>query len=157
DINHMNGEVTLRTALDWSLNVPAVKVMQYAGVDNVRRLVQRMGITSWGPGATWGLSSALGSLAVTPLEMEQAYTVFANYGFYIPLHGIDRITDSAGDVLYNYIAPQPVQVLDPRVAFLITSILTDNASRAGDFGPCNPLYLAQYNGPGHYHFGTGGD
>jgi len=157
DLNHMNGEVTLRTALDWSLNVPAVKVMQYAGVDNVRRQVQRMGITTWKQGDTWGLSSALGSLDVTPFEMAQAYTVFANYGLFIPLRGIDRITDSAGNELFTYHVPTPVQVMDPRVAFLMTSILTDNASRAGDFGACNPLYLAQYHGAGQYHFGTGGD
>ena len=157
DTSEMNAEVTLRTALDWSLNVPAVKVMQYAGVDNVRTQVERMGITHWKQGDAWGLSSALGSLDVTPFEMAQAYTVFANYGQFIPLHGINQITDSAGNILYQYVVPQPVQVMDPRIAFLMTSILSDNASRAGDFGPCNPLYLAQYHGAGQYRFGTGGD
>jgi penicillin-binding protein 1A len=139
DNTEATGQVTLRTALDWSLNIPAIKVMQFAGVQNVENLVERMGITQWV--GTWGLSSVLGALQVTPFEMVQAYTVFANYGYYIPLHGVNYITDSSGNVLYRYVVPTPVQVMDPRVAFLITSILSDNASRAGDFGPCNPLYL----------------
>jgi membrane peptidoglycan carboxypeptidase len=140
--NEAAGQVTLRTAIDWSLNVPAVKVMQFAGVDNVKNLVERMGITQWK--GTWGLSSVLGSLDVTPFEMVQAYTVFANYGQFIPLHGINSITDSSGNVLYRYVVPTPVQVMDPRIAFLITSMLSDNASRAGDFGSCSPLYLDPY-------------
>jgi membrane peptidoglycan carboxypeptidase len=139
DPTEVTGLDTLRTALDWSLNIPAVKVMQFAGVDNVRMMTERMGITD--AKGTWGLSSALGALGITPFEMVQAYTVFANYGEFIPLHGIDYITDSTGNVLYKYVTPTPVQVMDPRVAFLMTSILSDNASRAGDFGPCSPLYL----------------
>lgn len=136
------GQVTLRTAIDWSLNIPAVKVMQFAGIDNVMNLVERMGITQWKN--SWGLSSVLGSLDVTPFEMAQAYTVFANYGQFIPLHGINSITDGSGNVLYRYVVPTPVQVMDPRIAFLITSMLSDNASRAGDFGACSPLYLDPY-------------
>jgi penicillin-binding protein 1A len=146
DPTEVAGQVTLRTALDWSLNIPAVKVMQFAGVDNVKALVERMGITQWE--GTWGLSSVLGALDVTPFEMVQAYTVFANYGQFIPLHCINSITDSSGNVLYHYVVPTPVQVMDPRVAFLMTSILSDNASRAGDFGPCSPLYLDPGNTPG---------
>ncbi len=148
------GRVTLRTALDWSLNIPAVKVMQFAGISDVQALAERMGITQWK--GTWGLSSVLGALDVTPYEMAQAYSVFQNYGQYTPLHAISQITNSAGDVLYNYSAPQPVQVMDPRIAFLITSILSDNASRAGDFGSCSPLYLAPYFGTTHPHYSSEG-
>ena len=133
------GELTLRMALQWSLNIPAVKVMQFAGVDAVRQNAIRMGVTKWTN--DWGLSSVLGSLDVTPYEMAQAYTVFANYGQYIPLHAINEITDSAGNVLFQYHVPKPVQVMDPRIAYMITNVLSDNNARAGDFGPCSPLYL----------------
>jgi penicillin-binding protein 1A len=136
------GTITLRTALQNSLNIPAVKVMQFAGVEDVERNAMRMGITKWQKGATWGLSSVLGSLDVTPFEMVQAYTVFANYGQYIPLHGINRITDSLGNMLYQYQVPaKPAQVLSPQVAFLISNILSDNKERQKDFGACSPLYL----------------
>ena len=138
--NQFWGNITLRTALQNSLNIPAVKVMQFAGVDDVRTMAMRMGITQWLPGAKWGLSSVLGTLDVTPYEMIQAYTVFANYGQFIPLHSIDKITDSSGDTLFQYTQPRPVQVMSPQVAFLVTSVLSDNFTRAKDFGACSPLF-----------------
>jgi membrane peptidoglycan carboxypeptidase len=136
------GTVTLRHALQDSLNIVAVRVMRYAGVDNVRQMAERLGVTQWAQGDRWGLSSALGSLDVTLYEMVQAYTIFANYGQFIPLHAIDHITDGSGNVVYQYAPPAvPQQVLDPRIAYMITSILSDNPSRADEFGGCSPLYL----------------
>jgi membrane peptidoglycan carboxypeptidase len=136
------GDVTLRHALQDSLNIPAVRVMQFAGVNNVRQMAARLGVTQWAQGARWGLSSALGSLDLTVYEMVQAYTVFANYGQFIPLHAIDRITDASGNLVYQFAPPaRPQQVLDPRIAFMITSVLSDNPSRADEFGGCSPLYL----------------
>ena len=136
------GEITLRHALQWSLNIPAVKVMEFAGTSDVRTNLQRMGVTDYR--GTFGLSTVLGTLEVHPIEMVQAYSVFANYGQYIPLHAINRISDSQGNVLYQYQVPAPVQVMDPRVAFLITNVLSDNAARAEDFGGCSDLYLDPY-------------
>jgi membrane peptidoglycan carboxypeptidase len=131
--------MTLRQALQMSLNIPAVKVMQFAGVDDVKRNVMRMGIRDWE--GTWGLSSVLGTLNVHLIDLVQAYTVFANYGQYIPEHAIESITDTAGNVLFEYHSPKPVQVLSPQVAFLINSVLSDNPARAKEFGTCSVLYL----------------
>jgi membrane peptidoglycan carboxypeptidase len=136
-----HGEITVRQALQWSLNIPAVKTMQFVTVADAEREAERMGITQWAPGSSWGLSSVLGSLDVTPFEMVQAYTVLANYGQYIPLHTINKITDSTGRELFRYQVPQPVQVMDPRIAYLVTSVLQDNVTRTPDFGMCSPLYL----------------
>jgi membrane peptidoglycan carboxypeptidase len=134
-----HGEITVRQALQWSLNIPAVKTMQFATVSDVERNAVRMGVTTWQN--TWGLSSVLGSLDVTPFEMVQAYTVLANYGQYIPLHAINKIADSGGNVLFQYQVPQPVQVMDPRIAYMVSSVLEDNVTRTPDFGMCSPLYL----------------
>jgi penicillin-binding protein 1A len=140
NISQFNAEVTLRKALQWSLNIPAIQVMTYAGVDDVKANALRWGIHhSWE--GQWGLSSVLGSLDVTLYDMTQVYTVFANYGQYIPLNAIDHITDASGRVIYQYHMPAPVQVMSPQTAFMITSILSDNPARAGDFGTCSPLYL----------------
>ncbi|MFI5272100.1 MAG: transglycosylase domain-containing protein [Ktedonobacterales bacterium] len=139
---HFKGEITLRHALQWSLNIPAVKVMQFAGTDAVRTNLNRLGVTDYR--GTFGLSTVLGTLEVHPIEMVQAYSVFAHYGQYIPLYAINSISDSQGNVLYQYHQPAPVQVMDPRVAFLITSVLTDNAAREADFGGCSDLYLDPY-------------
>ncbi|HEU5441283.1 MAG TPA: transglycosylase domain-containing protein, partial [Ktedonobacterales bacterium] len=138
------GEITLRRALQWSLNIPAVKVMQFAGVNDVRTNAMRWGLHP-NPKSVWGLSSVLGTIEVHPIDMVQVYSVFANGGQYIPLHAIDSISDSAGNVIYQYHVPQPVQVMDPRVAFLITNVLSDNAARAQDFGSCSFLYLDPAN------------
>jgi membrane peptidoglycan carboxypeptidase len=130
--------VTIRQALQMSLNIPAVKAMQFVGTPDAQRQAARFGIH---PEGTWGLSSVLGALDVHLIDMVQAYTVFANYGQYIPLRAIDRITDSFGNVLYQYHVSQPVQVISPQVAYMITSVLSDNAARTPEFGPCSPLYL----------------
>lgn len=132
------GELTLRSALQNSLNIPAVKVMQYAGIQDVKRNTARMGLRDYT--GTWGLSSVLGTLDVTPYDMAQMYTVMANYGQFIPLHAIDRITDSLGNSLFTYQQPRPVQVLTPQATYMTTSVLEDNGARE-EFGLCSPLYL----------------
>jgi penicillin-binding protein 1A len=139
DDHHLTPSITIRDALQLSQNIPAVKAMQFAGISDVQQQAMRMGITDWR--GSWGLSSVLGTLNVPLIEMVQAYTVFANYGQYIPLHGINQITDALGNVLYHYQAPAPVQVMSPQVAYMITSILTDNLARAPEFGRCSVLYL----------------
>jgi membrane peptidoglycan carboxypeptidase len=152
DNNHLAANLTVRNALQLSQNIPAVETMQFAGVNNVKANAQRWGITNWQ--GTWGLSSAIGSLDVHLIDMVQAYTVFANYGEFIPLHAIDHITSAAGAVVYQYQQPKPVQVLDPRIAYLITSILSDNVARRPEFGPCSPMYLDADPADCGAHFGN---
>lgn len=154
DNHHLSPNLTLRNALQLSQNIPAVKTMQFAGVDDVRQNAMRWGIHSWRDGSIWGLSSALGTLEVHLIDMVQVYTVFANYGQYIPLNAIDHITDSSGDLLFQYHVPQPVQVLSPQIAFLITSILSDNLARAPEFGHCSVLYLDPSTDDCYYHNGN---
>lgn len=150
------GEMTLRHALQNSRNIPAVKVMQYAGVSNVERNAIRMGLTSWK--GTWGLSSVLGTLDVTPFSMAQMYSVIGDYGQYVPLYAINSITDSSGNAIFQYHVPQGVQVLSAQVAFMMMSVLSDNAARQSEFGACSPLYLDPLispDDPSYIHAGTG--
>lgn len=139
------GEMTLRRALQNSRNIPAIKVMQYAGIADVQRNAMRMGLRTWE--GSWGLSSVLGTLDVTPYDMAQMYSVFANYGQFIPFYAIDRITDSSNNVLFQYQQPRPVEVLSPQVAYMITSVLDDNWARQPEFNPCTPLYLDPLTSP----------
>jgi membrane peptidoglycan carboxypeptidase len=152
DNNHLARNMTIRNALQLSQNIPAVETMQFAGVQNVARNAQRWGIHDWR--GVWGLSSAIGSLDVHPIDMVQVYTVFANYGQFIPLHAIDRITDATGKVVYQYQQPAPVQVLTPQAAFLLTSVLSDNPSRIAEFNVCSPMYLDPSKGDCYYHHGN---
>ncbi len=137
-----HGPVRLRTALANSYNVPAVLVLQDLGVPRLIEFAQQMGISSWNsdPGS-YGLSLTLGGGEVTPLELANVYAVFANGGKRIPPTTILRVEKSDGEVLYEHSAPEAVQVLDERVAYLISNILDDDAARWLAMGRDNPLEL----------------
>src|SRR5437763_8766752 len=88
--NQFHGQTTLRSALGNSLNIPAVKTLEFVTVPTAIDLATKMGITTWGPqsGKDVGLSLVLGGAEVRPYDMAQVYATFANNGRKIPLVGI---------------------------------------------------------------------
>lgn len=127
------GPVTVRRALANSLNIPAVEVMQKVGVDQGVSEAQNFGITTLKSPSDYGLSFVLGAANVPLLELTNVYAMFANQGVYNSPTAILQIKDKNGNTLYTYsTSPQPV--LDPGVAFLISSILSDDRARAEEFG-----------------------
>ncbi len=138
-----HGQVTARTALGNSLNVPAVKTLEYVGVPRVLDLGRNMGITTWKDDGSkhFGLSLTLGGAEVRPLDLAQVYSTLANNGVKRPLVGIRRITDADGNVMEDYKVPPGEQVLDPRAAYLVTSILSDPAAKLFTYGRDTPLIL----------------
>ncbi|MCZ7672990.1 MAG: penicillin-binding transpeptidase domain-containing protein [Chloroflexi bacterium] len=78
---------------------------------------------------------------MTPLDLTTAYATFANGGQRVEPVSILRVVKSNGDVLYDHPAAPGEQVLDPRVAFLISDILDDDAARTPAMGSDNPLAL----------------
>jgi len=137
------GPVTIRQSLSNSLNIPAVKIMGLAGIDNVLRTASDMGITTLTQRDRYGLSLVLGSGEVKPVEMAGAYSVFATGGIKRDVTPILKITDANGKEIYNYERNQPKekQVLDPQIAYEISSILSDNNSRSLVFGTRTQLYF----------------
>ncbi len=137
-----HGSVRLRDALANSYNVPAVLVLQDIGVPRLVEFAGQMGVTSWANDPSrYGLSLTLGGGEVTPLELTAAYSVFANGGFSIPPTAILKVEKTSGEVLYEYQPPAPQQVIDPRIAYLISDILDDDAARVPAMGRNNPLDL----------------
>jgi penicillin-binding protein 1C len=137
-----HGPVRLRGALANSYNVPAVLALQDVGVPRFMEFARQLGISSWtGDSSSYGLSLTLGGGEVTPLELTGAYAIFANGGNQMPPTAVLRVTKSNGEVLYEYQPPPPTAVLDPRVAFLISDILDDDAARVPAMGSQNPLAL----------------
>ncbi|HET9839484.1 MAG TPA: PBP1A family penicillin-binding protein [Candidatus Angelobacter sp.] len=112
------GQVTAQFALANSLNNATVKVAEMVGYDKVANLARTSGITS--VKATPAM--ALGSYDATPLEMASAYTVFSNNGQRISPIMVRSVRDANGDILGNY-DPQKSQVLDPRVSYVITTMM----------------------------------
>jgi membrane peptidoglycan carboxypeptidase len=137
-----HGPVLVRGALARSLNIPAVKTLQFVTLPGMLEMAHRLGITSLNR-LDYGLSLTLGGGDVTLLEMTAAYSAFANGGRRLWPASILRIEDSSARVIEQ--APQEAgqQVLDPRHAYLITHILSDNEARLPTFGPNNILELSR--------------
>lgn len=113
-----HGDVTLRYALALSLNNATVKVAEEVGYDKVANLARSAGIAS--VKATPAM--ALGAYDATPVDMTAAYTSFANGGVRLSPVFVNSVRNSKGDVVVNFGAEKN-QVLDPRVAFVMTSML----------------------------------
>jgi membrane carboxypeptidase/penicillin-binding protein PbpC len=144
-----HGAVTVRTALSNSLNMPAVKTLNFVHVyddpatpqqDGMVEMAKRLGITSL-TRPDYGLSLTLGGGDVSLLEMTSAFSVFANYGKRIPPVSILKIVDYKGNVVYQYQPPAGEQVIRAEHAFLISSILSDNEARSMMFGRNSLLNL----------------
>lgn len=144
--NQEHGPVLVRKALAGSLNIPAVKTLQYAGVQDTLTLAHDMGINSLSNDPNqYGLSLVLGGGDVTLLEMTGAYATFANQGQFVPPVAILEVQDANGNVLEKY-DPNTVpkrQVLSPEVSYLISDILSDNQARSFVFGEDNALKLSR--------------
>jgi len=113
-----HGDVTARYALAMSLNNATVKLAEQVGYDKVADLAKAAGIAS--VKATPAM--ALGSYDATPLDMAAAYTVFANAGVHLSPTMVDSVRNAAGDVVLDF-KPERRQVLDPRVAFVMTDMM----------------------------------
>ncbi|MGC1307531.1 MAG: PBP1A family penicillin-binding protein, partial [Phormidesmis sp.] len=114
-----SGEVDLRRALTSSINIVAVKLLVDVGFDPVIALAHRAGIDSDLLGA---YSLALGSSEVNLLELTSAYGSFAAEGKHVTPHGITRITNAQGDVVYEF-DEKPRQAMDADTAAIMTWML----------------------------------
>ena len=140
DDSQFHGHMTLRCALQNSLNVPAVRVLQHVGINNALATAQAMGITSY-EGAV-GLSMALGGLDVRLLDHTSAMGVFANDGVRVPYYSISKVVQSTtGQMLFQHQSAAGTQAISPQVAYMMTSMLSDNTSRIPAFSDCNLLQL----------------
>jgi penicillin-binding protein 1B len=115
------GKVTLREALAHSLNVATVKVGQLVGFDNVVDMANRAGM-NYRIQPTPAV--ALGAYEITPVEAAGAYTIFANGGDYLKPSFLSMVRAQDGRVLFKNKVEEK-QVLDPRVAYLTTSLLEE--------------------------------
>ena len=115
------GEVTLRRALAQSLNVATVKVAEMVGYDAVVEMANRAGM-NYRIQPTPAV--ALGAYEITPLEAAGAYTVFANQGDYIKPNFLRLVRSQEGRTLYSNKVEQK-HVLDPRVSYLVTSLMQE--------------------------------
>jgi len=135
------GNVSARTALANSLNIPTVEMGQLAGIDSVIETAKSMGITTINRDPNnYGLSISLGSAEVKLLDLTEAYSTLASGGKRTTPSGIVKILDNRNENIYK-VERQKQEVLDPRVAYMTTSILSDTKARQRVFGYGNKLEI----------------
>lgn len=135
------GPVSIRQALQGSLNIPAVQMLYLAGVGRVLDFADALGYSTLKDRSRFGLSLVLGGAEVTPLEHANAYAAFANEGIHYPTTAILKITDSNGNVLEEWQQPAGERVMEPQIARLLSNVLSDNQARTYIFGANNALTL----------------
>lgn len=141
-----NGPVTIRYALQNSLNIPAIKALALAGIDNTISTASSMGVNTLTDRSRYGLSLALGVGEIRPVEMANAYGTLANNGNHQELTPYLKITDAKGKTLYNFETDQTsTQALDPQIAYQMSNMLSDNAARTPTFGARSPLFFSDHN------------
>lgn len=134
------GPVTLRQALAQSLNLPSVKLLYLAGVEDSIKTAEDLGITTLINPKNYGLSLVLGGAETTLLEMVSAFGVFAQDGILHPKNAIMRIENSKGITLEEK-KESSLPALDQNTTRTINSILSDNEARIPVFNPRSSLYF----------------
>jgi penicillin-binding protein 1B len=125
-----SGLVTLRTALQRSLNSATIQIAERIGYDRVATMAKRMGLNSKIKGYP---SVALGAFEVTPIELAGAYTAFANYGKRVEPHAIREVDGPNGRWL-NTSSYRPREVLRPELAYLMTRMMEGVINRGTGAG-----------------------
>ncbi|WP_443089118.1 penicillin-binding protein 1A [Vitreoscilla sp. C1] len=135
------GYISMRQALVASKNVVTVRLLMMLGIKNTKDYLQRFGFADKDHPSS--LSMALGSGSATPLQMAEGYAVFANGGYKVTAYVIDKVYDGSGRLRAQtqpLVAGQnATQAIDPRNAYIMTSILRDvtrrgTAARANSMG-----------------------
>ncbi|MEG4028501.1 MULTISPECIES: transglycosylase domain-containing protein [unclassified Microcoleus] len=129
-----SGAVSIRRALEVSLNIPAVKLGQEVGLNKVIEICRVLGIRSPMEPV---ISLPLGAVDLTPLEMAGAFATFANNGWHSDTTFIVQVTDSSGNVLLDN-TPKPKLVLNSWAAASVNSalqgVISNGTARAAQLG-----------------------
>lgn len=145
-----HGPVLIREALASSFNIPAVVTLDHVGIPAMVQLAADAGLTSLAQNTSAGLSITLGGGEVRLLDLAQAYSIFPNGGYRVQPSFILKVTDrQVNQVIYEWqqTAPgtsaQTVRVIDERVAYLISAILSDPNARIRAFGVNSALNIGR--------------
>jgi len=135
-----NGPISFRNALAQSVNIPAVKVLYLAGLQDSLRTAKDMGIKGLSNINRYGLTLVLGGGEVSLLDMTSAYGVFANNGIRNEPTGVLRIEDGYGNIIEKF-TQKNKRVIQENTALQISDILSDEDARTPAFGRHSYLYF----------------
>ena len=147
------GPVSVRSALANSLNIPAVKALEFVTVDGLLDISERLGATSLvapqlecpdyphDSRPFYGLALTLGGGEMKPIDLTVAYAAMANGGLSMPATPILRVETTRGEVLIDNRQPKGQKAVDPELAYLISNVLSDTRARCLVFACPNNLEL----------------
>jgi penicillin-binding protein 1A len=124
--NTFEGPVTVRHALEHSLNLVAIQVLTQVSGDTVVSYARRMGLKQRMEPVP---SLAIGSCEVMPMELLDAYAIFPNKGDRVEPYYIERIVDKDGNVLEEHEQQPPIPVLSPQTSFIMCDLLASVVRR----------------------------
>ncbi|MBI5729172.1 MAG: PBP1A family penicillin-binding protein [Candidatus Magasanikbacteria bacterium] len=134
-----HGLVTMRGALQNSLNIPSVKTLYLVGVDSAITFAKRFGYTTFT--GDYGLSLVLGGGEVNLLEHANAYATLADNGVYHQPVSVLKVMNDKGETLSEWQQNEGAEAVKPELAALLSSVLSNNQARAMIFGLNNNLVL----------------
>lgn len=117
--NQYHGNVTMRTALKWSYNIPAIKAMQAAGAGEAKKFAANLGIELEQVYPAYAIGGF--SEGVSPLQMAGAYAAFGNNGVYNKPHAVRKIVFPDGKE--QELKPESRQAMSDYTAYMITDML----------------------------------
>jgi membrane peptidoglycan carboxypeptidase len=135
------GPVLVRKALQYSLNIPAIRALNRVGNATVASTAQKMGIRFTGGKSLFmeaGLAAALGTVEVRPLDLTSAYGTIADGGVHVPPRMILQIIGPDGKVVWQAPKPAGTQAISPQAAFLVSDVLSGNTDPKQ-----NPIWSAK--------------
>ena len=123
------GPVLVRRALQYSLNIPAIRALERVGSERVADTAERMGIRFAGGKKAFlqaGLAGALGTVEVRPLDLTSAYGTIANGGVRVPPRMVLEVRGPDGKVVWSAGKPKGERAISPAAAYLVSDILEGN-------------------------------
>lgn len=136
-----NGPVSIRKALQGSLNIPAVKMITLLGLDEVLDFAESLGYSTFSDHSKFGPAMVLGGGEVRLLEHAAVFGVLANNGIKQETAAVLKVTDADGNILHEWKEKSGKEVLPKNIAWQISDVLSDNAARSYIFGANNRLTL----------------
>ena len=153
------GPVRLRSALQFSLNVPAIKATMITGLDHVFERTKDFGLRY--PATDVPVTSmGIGTLVVHPIDLLGAYGTAANGGVLMPRTMITTVVDDDGKSIYPLKADPPAgkRVVSKQAAYIVTDILAGNTDiKVNPFWGKFAIYDGKTRRPAAYKTGTTSD
>lgn len=134
--HRFNGNLTIRQSLAQSRNIPAVKAMYITGQKETLKTIQKMGDTSYctdGVDKQVGLAAAIGGCGLKQIEHANTFATLARGGVYKPVATVLEVKNAQNEVIKKW-EDKGKKVLDPQIAYMLQSVLSDDNARSPSFG-----------------------